>query len=178
MGADSRNAIDGIPVGVHKIGPWPDDDVEAIRRVTLADVNRSAKQYLVDQNSITATLKPVPTGEPVPEKGYGGAEEVTSAPKKLVQLPDWAAGALSQLKVPSDYGRASDTVLPNGLRLIVKTDHTSPTISVFGSVRHNADLESPARRPPATIQPASRTHVHLRRGQRPTPAAVASARSA
>jgi len=122
----------------------PDDDVEAIRRVTLADVNRVAKQYVVDQNSITATLKPVPTGEPVPEKGYGGAEEVTSAPKKPVQLPDWAAGALSQLKMPSDYVRPSDMVLPNGLRLIVKTDTTSPTISVFGSVRHNADLESPA----------------------------------
>jgi zinc protease len=121
----------------------PDDDVEAIRRVTLAEVNRVAKQYLVDQNSITATLKPVPTGEPVSEKGYGGAEEVTSAPKKPVQLPDWAAGALSELKVPSDYVTASDTVLPNGLRLIVKTDHTSPTISVFGAVRHNADLESP-----------------------------------
>ena len=35
----------------------PDEDVEAIRRVTLADVNRVAKQYLVSQNSITATLK-------------------------------------------------------------------------------------------------------------------------
>jgi zinc protease len=122
----------------------PDDDVEAIRRVTLADVNRVAKQYLVNQNSITATLKPVPTGEPVSAKGYGGAEEVTSAPTKPVQLPDWAAGTLSELKVPPEYVTTSDTVLPNGLRLIVKTDHTSPTISVFGAVRNNADLETPA----------------------------------
>ena len=36
----------------------PDDDVEAMKRVTLADVNRVAKQYLVDQDSITAQLKP------------------------------------------------------------------------------------------------------------------------
>lgn len=121
----------------------PDDDVEAIRKVTLADVNRVAKQYLVDSNSITATLKPVPTGEPVSQKGYGGAEEVTSAPTKPVQLPEWAAAPLSELKVPSDQVTVSDTVLPNGLRLIVKTDHTSPTISVFGAVRHNADMESP-----------------------------------
>ena len=42
----------------------PDEDIEAIKRVTLADVNRVAKQYLADQNSITATLKPVPTGSP------------------------------------------------------------------------------------------------------------------
>jgi zinc protease len=121
----------------------PDEDVEAIRRVTLADVNRVAKQYLVDQNSITATLKPVPTGQPVSGKGYGGAEQVTAAPTKPVQLPAWAAGTLAQLKVPVDYLTESDTVLPNGLRLIVKTDRTSPTVSVIGSVKHNADLQTP-----------------------------------
>ncbi len=32
----------------------PDEDIEAIKHVTLADVNRVAKQYLVDQNSITS----------------------------------------------------------------------------------------------------------------------------
>ena len=72
----------------------PDDDVEAIRRVTLADVNRVAKQYLVSQNSITAILKPVPSGQPVAAKGFGGAEQVTSAPTKPVQLPD-VGGQLS-----------------------------------------------------------------------------------
>ena len=50
----------------------PDEDVEAIRRVTLADVNRVAKQYLVSQNSITAILKPVPSGQPSPLKGSAG----------------------------------------------------------------------------------------------------------
>lgn len=121
----------------------PDEDVEAIRKVTLADVNRVAKQYIAEQNSITATLKPVPTGQPVSGKGYGGAEEVTSAPTKPVQLPAWAAATLEQLKVPADYLTESDTVLPNGVRLIVKTDHTSPTVSVIGSVKHNADLQTP-----------------------------------
>ena len=122
----------------------PDEDVEAIKRVTLADVNRVAKKYLVDQNSITATLKPVPTGEPVSEKGYGGGEKVTSAPTKPVQMPVWAASTLAQLKVPADYITASDTTLPNGIRLIVKTDRTSPTVSVLGSVKHNSDLQTPA----------------------------------
>ncbi len=121
----------------------PDEDVEAIKRVTLADVNRVAKQFLVDQNSITAILKPVPTREPVSEKGFGGGEKVTSDPTKPVQLPSWAAGALAQLKMPAEYITASDTTLPNGLRLIVKTDPTSPTISVLGSVKHNGDLQTP-----------------------------------
>ena len=121
----------------------PDEGIEAIKRVTLADVNRAAKQYLVDENSITATLKPVPNGEPVSDKGFGGGEKVTSAPTKPVVLPPWAAAGLLQLKVPADYISATDITLPNGLRLIVKTDRTSPTISVLGSVKHNADLQSP-----------------------------------
>jgi zinc protease len=100
--------------------------------------------YLVDENSITATLKPVPTGQPVSGKGFGGAEEVTSAPTKPVELPAWAAGALAELKVPENFINVSDTTLPNGLRLIVKTDRTSPTVSVAGSVKHESDLETPA----------------------------------
>jgi zinc protease len=121
----------------------PDEDVEAIKRVTLADVNRVAKQYLVDDNSITATLKPVPNGEAVAEKGFGGGEKLTSAPTKPVELPAWAAGALATLKVPADYLQVSDTTLPNGIRLIVKTDTTSPTVSLFGSIKHNSDMQTP-----------------------------------
>ena len=121
----------------------PDEDIQAIRAVTLADVNRVAKQYLVSSNSITATLKPAPSGEAVSAKGFGGEEKMTSAPTKPVVLPAWAAGALSQLKVPADYVVASDTMLPNGLRLIVKSDHTSPTITVVGEVKNNADLQTP-----------------------------------
>jgi zinc protease len=121
----------------------PDDDLQAIKTVTLADVNRVAKQYLVSANSITATLKPSPSGEAVAAKGFGGGEKMTSAPTKPVLLPPWAAASLSQLKVPSDYIVASDSTLPNGLRLIVKTDHTSPTVTVVGTVKNNSDLQTP-----------------------------------
>ena len=100
----------------------PDEDIEAVKRVTAADVNRVAKSYLADQNSITAVLKPVPTGQPVATKGFGGAEQVTSAPTKPVQLPAWAAADLEQLKIAADYIKVSDMTLANGIRLIVKTD--------------------------------------------------------
>jgi zinc protease len=121
----------------------PDDDIEAIKKVTLADVNRVAKQYLVGANSITATLKPAPSGEAVSAKGFGGGEKMTSAPTKPVVLPSWAAASLSQLKVPTDYVVASDTTLANGLRLIVKSDPTSPTVTVVGTVKNNSDLQTP-----------------------------------
>ncbi|HEX3986391.1 MAG TPA: pitrilysin family protein [Acidobacteriaceae bacterium] len=121
----------------------PEEDIDAIRKVTLADVNRVAKQYLLNAQTITATLKPVPTGQPVASKGFGGGEKVTSAPTKPVQLPEWAAGPLDKLQVPTTFIPVSDTKLPNGIRLIVRTDTTSPTVTVLGQVKHNGDLQTP-----------------------------------
>ncbi|HEY1766147.1 MAG TPA: pitrilysin family protein [Terracidiphilus sp.] len=121
----------------------PEEDVDAIRKVTLADVNRVAKQYLLNASTITATLKPVNGGGPVSEKGFGGSESVTSSPNKPVELPAWAAGPLNQLQAPDNTLAISDTTLSNGIRLIVRTDKTSPTITLLGSVKNNADLETP-----------------------------------
>ena len=122
----------------------PDEDLDAIRKVTLADVNRVAKQYLLNANTITAVLKPAPNGQPSAAKGFGGGEEVTSAPTKPVQLPAWADASLNQLKLPENTVSTSDITLPNGIRLIVRTDATSPTVTVLGSVKRNPDLETPA----------------------------------
>jgi zinc protease len=121
----------------------PDEDVAAIRAVQVADVNRVAKQYLLEQNSVTATLKPVPSGGPVASKGFGGNETLTSAPTKPVALPAWAEQRLASLRVPEAEAAADDIKLPNGIRLIVKTVKTSPTITVMGNVRHEPDLEIP-----------------------------------
>ena len=121
----------------------PDDEVVAIRAVKVADVNRVAKQFLVEQNSVIGVLKPVPAGGPVSSKGFGGEEKVTSAPTKPVALPTWASEKLSSLDIPKAELNAVDTKLGNGLRLIVKTVKTSPTITVLGNVRHEPDLETP-----------------------------------
>ena len=121
----------------------PEEDIDAMRKVTLADVNRVAKQYLLHANTITATLKPVPGDEPAAAKGFGGAEKVTSTPTKPVQLPEWAAGPLDKIQAPAGYIQVSDTTMPNGIRLIVRTDTTSPTVTVVGAVEHNSDLQTP-----------------------------------
>ncbi len=121
----------------------PEEDLDALRKVTLADVNRVAKQYLFNASSISAVLKPSPNGQAVAGKGFGGGEQVTSAPTKPVQLPPWAAASLEALQLPASSPTASDTVLPNGIRLIVRTDKTSPTITLLGAVKHNADLQTP-----------------------------------
>jgi zinc protease len=125
----------------------PDEDVEAIRKVTTRDVNRVARQYLDSSNAVAGTLIPSPTRGPTSdqrptyEKKIGGLEKGTSPAVRPVQLPSWAAGALEQLKIPAAHAIASDIILENGLRLIVRTDSTSPTVLVRGSVKHTVEPE-------------------------------------
>jgi zinc protease len=120
----------------------PDEDVEAMKRVTPADVNRVAKQFLVDQNSITAILKPVPSGEAVASKGFGGGEQLTSAPTKPVDLPSWAGSRLLTVELPPAPVPAADMTLSNGMRLIVRTLKITPTITILGNIRHEPQLET------------------------------------
>jgi zinc protease len=121
----------------------PDEDVERAKHVTTEDVNRIAKQYLLDANSITATLKPVPSGAAVPKQGFGGTEQLTASPSKPVRLPPWAASQLLELKLPPPAQMPADTVLPNGIRLIVRRETITPTVTVRGSVRHNGQVQEP-----------------------------------
>jgi zinc protease len=121
----------------------PDDEIDAIRRLTPADVNRVAKEYLLAQNSITAELKPVPSGAAVASSGFGGAEELTSAPTKPVELPSWAASQLASLKVPPRPPSETDMTLANGTRLVVRTIRISPTVTLLGNIRHQPGLQAP-----------------------------------
>ena len=121
----------------------PDDNVEAMKRVTVQDVNRVAKTYLVDQGSITAQLKPSPSGEPVASNGFGGNEQLTATPTKPVELPSWAKSRLLTLEVPPAQPISTDMTLPNGLRLIVRTVKVTPTVTVVGNVRHDPQMETP-----------------------------------
>ena len=121
----------------------PEEDVEAIQRVTVADVNRVAKQYLVSTNSVTGTLLPQPSGQAVASKGFGGSEKVTPTPTKPVALPDWGQPLLQAVEIPKWNLHPVRMTLPNGIDLIVETEPLTPTITVMGEVRHEADLETP-----------------------------------
>jgi len=121
----------------------PTEIVDAMKRVTVEDVNRVAKAYLLVQSAVVATLKPSPSGEAVASKGFGGAEVTTAAPTKPVTLPDWAEASVKSLKVPQAAPPPADMTLPNGLRLIVRTEKASPTVTVIGSVKHESALQTP-----------------------------------
>ncbi|HYA88479.1 MAG TPA: pitrilysin family protein, partial [Nitrospirota bacterium] len=57
----------------------PDDDIMAIKKVTVADVNRVLREYLVNDTAITAVLIPRPSGKPMSTKGFGGNESFAPA---------------------------------------------------------------------------------------------------
>ncbi len=120
----------------------PDEIVEAMKKVSVADVNRVAKTYLALDSSIVGILKPSASGQPVSGKGFGGAEVTTAAPTKPVPLPAWAEATAKSLNVPPPGPKPADMTLPNGLRLIVLTEKVSPTVSVIGSIKHQPDLQT------------------------------------
>lgn len=121
----------------------PEQDVEAIKKVTVADVNRVAKEYILGQNWVSVTLKPTPSGKPVSSKGFGGSEQATAAPTKPVALPEWAEAAVKSLRIPPQTVHPSDLKLPNGIRLIVQTETASPTVTLIGSIKTQSELEAP-----------------------------------
>lgn len=121
----------------------PDDDIEAIKQVGVADVNRVAKQYLLNDTAILAILTPRPSGQPVASQGMRRQESFAPKQAKPAPLPSWAKKALTPPALPTSTLNPVVTVLPNGLRLIVQPESTSPTISVFGRVKSNPDLQVP-----------------------------------
>ncbi len=121
----------------------PEDDVEAMQQVTVDDVNRVAREYLQPDHAISAILTPETSGKPVSSKGFGGAESF--APQKItaVELPEWASKAINRLSIPPSTIRPVVSTLPNGIKLIVQPESISNTISVYGQIRHNSDLQVP-----------------------------------
>ena len=122
----------------------PDDDIEAIKKVTVADVNRVAKRYLVEDAAAIAILTPRESGKPVASEGSRpGTESFAPKETKSVPLPAWAKKKLSPLDVPTSRVNPSVTILSNGLRLIVQPETISETVSIYGGVKNRPELQVP-----------------------------------
>jgi zinc protease len=117
--------------------------VEAIKKVTPADVNRIARQYLDLNQAIVAVLTPEASGKPVASKGFGRQENLSLTPTEKVTLPDWARERLNQLSVPASTVHPVVTTLPNGITLFVQPETVSNSVIVFGRIRNQPDLQTP-----------------------------------
>jgi zinc protease len=122
----------------------PQQDLEAIERITVQDVNRVAKQYLLMQDAVVGTLVPQPSGQAVASKGFGGTEKVTPTPTKTVTLPPWAEALTRSVEIPNWDLHPVETTLPNGIQLIVETEHLTPTVMLTGEIRNEPDLQTPS----------------------------------
>ncbi len=121
----------------------PAEEVEAIRKVTVDQVNAVARKYLDDQTAITGVLTPHPSGQPVSSKRFGGAESFAPTQTKPVALPAWADKAVKSLKVPDWTLDPKVMHLKNGITLIVQNETISNTVSVVGQIKTNPDLQTP-----------------------------------
>jgi zinc protease len=119
----------------------PEDDVNAINRVTVEDVNRVMRTYLDQEHSISAILTPVPSGKPVSTKGFGGKESFTPKQVKPVKLPKWAEISLKRLTIPSSTLNPSVDFLSNGITLIVQPVSVSNTVTIYGHIKNRPELE-------------------------------------
>jgi zinc protease len=122
----------------------PDEELARIEQVTVQDVDRAARRYLALDHAVTAVMLPRGSGKPVASRGgFGGQESISLGAAKPTALPAWAAVALSRLTVPPSTLHPVVTRLPNGLTLIVQTEDVSNTVSVYGHIRNQPEVEEP-----------------------------------
>jgi len=121
----------------------PEDDLEAISRVSAADVNRVARRYLDLDHAVAAVLTPEASEKPSSVQSYSSKETITLPQSSDVVLPKWANKALNRLLIPSSNLNPVVKELPNGIKLIVQPESISHTVSVYGHVKNNPYLQIP-----------------------------------
>ncbi|MBS0578849.1 MAG: insulinase family protein [Proteobacteria bacterium] len=120
----------------------PDEDLERIEKVTVADVNRVARKYLDLSHAVVGIMLPRGSGQPVPARGgFGGQETIALGETHATQLPPWAEKALRRLDVPPSTLHPVVSRLPNGLTLIVQTEDVSDTVSIYGHIRNRPEMQ-------------------------------------
>jgi zinc protease len=128
------------------------DDLDALQRVTAADVQRVARKYLPDDRRVTINY--------VSEKQRpaGAAEAASSAASAPVEAPkttvaEAPAPPQSQRQDPPAPAApvtprlpaASERTLPNGLRVIVAKSGVLPLVTAQLTIKAGGAAESPAK---------------------------------
>jgi zinc protease len=121
----------------------PDDILTAIRQVSVADVNRVLRTYVVPQHEIVGIAAPknaavTSAAAPVPVANENKPTLLHHDP-----LPDWAQQAFANITVPASTINPVDTTLSNGIRLIVVQQQVSRTVVVSGSIDTNEAMQAP-----------------------------------
>lgn len=122
----------------------PDQSIEAMKRVTVDDVNRVLREYVDPGKALVVYMVPKNSGK-VNAGGSGAAKENnTITPEKPQPLPAWAQAAFASVKVPPQTVHPVTMTLTNGMRVIVVPEHITKTVEVNGVILSNEALQAPA----------------------------------
>jgi zinc protease len=144
----SRNSVSGLAqawtdaIALEGISS-PEVGMRRLQRVGPAAVDKAARVYLDLDHAVTLELTPTPGAHP--RSGgriFGTPESFSSSPSKAVALPGWAAAVLANLPSPKPLFHPADYHLPNGLRVIVQPIVHSTSVSLFGTVHTNENLQA------------------------------------
>lgn len=144
-----KNSATGIASSWSQAIAWrgldsPRDALELLDKVTAADVDRVARQYLRADQRVTVVLTPDQNGKRPPDSaGFGGVESFAGDDKGVVPLPEWADKALGDLKMPHWTLNPVSMKLDNGMTLVVQPTDVSKTVTVVGHVDHNDKMQEP-----------------------------------
>jgi zinc protease len=123
----------------------PDDILRAISRVTVADVDRVLRTYVVPQHDIVGIAAPK---NPAATTAASAPAPVPNENKPTLlhhdTLPSWAQSAFAKVSVPASTINPVDKTLPNGIRLIVVPQNISRTVVVSGSIDTNERIQAPS----------------------------------
>jgi zinc protease len=123
----------------------PDDIIAAYRNVTVADVNRVLRTYVVPAHEIVGIAAPQNAATSAAESGpapLGNENKPTLLHHD--PLPSWAQAAFADISVPPSTLAPVDRTLPNGIRLIVVPQQVSRTVVVRGSIASNEAMQAPS----------------------------------
>jgi zinc protease len=121
---------------------------ELIGRITLADVNRVARQYLDVNHAVIGSLTPsAGASQSAPPAPAGATRENPLGKQATVtHLPDWGNALVRDVSVPSASLAPQQAKLANGMTLIVLPETISDTVFVYGAVKTMPSLEEPTHK--------------------------------
>ena len=125
-------------------GDSPDAQYAQIQKVSVDDVNRVLRTYVVPQSAVSMLMEPKATNAAPHADRASTAENVQYTPDKEEALPSWAVAYFrAPLRVPQSDRKIARYRLPNGLTLTVRPESFSPTVVIRGSIRNSPDLYEP-----------------------------------
>lgn len=122
----------------------PDVELQAMERVSSADVNRVLRKYFDPSNAIVAYAVPRGQGAAAQSAAGPARENNTLTPEKPEPLPQWAQAAFARPTVPAQVVQPVSLTLSNGIQIIVIPEHVTPTVEVYGGITSSVHVEAPA----------------------------------